>query len=111
MQAFSKMTKLLREEHHIAIIPDGPKGPPRELKSGVLKLAQLTGKPIVPFGWNATRFRRLGSWDKMVLPLPFSTIHFDTGSKIFVPREATDDQLASIGEKLCSELDRVSGYL
>ena len=57
-----------------AISPDGPYGPPRALKKGVLHMAFQSGVPIVPVMITSSRFIRLKTWDDKKLPLPFSRI-------------------------------------
>jgi len=57
-----------------SISPDGPYGPPRVLKKGVLHIARKSGVPIVPLTIRASRGLRLPSWDAKQLPLPFSRI-------------------------------------
>lgn len=56
------------------LIPDGPKGPPYHFKAGVLGLSRVTGAPIFNMGFAAARSWTLGTWDRMVLPRPFSRV-------------------------------------
>ena len=58
----------------VVIVPDGPRGPRREAKEGVVQLARTTGMPLVAFGAAAWPVRRLHSWDRMQIPLPFSRV-------------------------------------
>ena len=62
---------VLRQGDQIVITPDGPRGPPRKAAAGVAQLAALTQAPIIPCSAQISRRRILGTWDKMVLPLPF----------------------------------------
>ncbi len=55
----------------VIVTPDGPRGPPHVAAQGAIQLAALSGAPILP---SAARLRyriRLGTWDRMILPLPF----------------------------------------
>jgi lysophospholipid acyltransferase (LPLAT)-like uncharacterized protein len=54
------------------ITPDGPRGPRFEFKGGAITIAQLCGVPVVPLAFAARPARVLGTWDKFVLPFPFS---------------------------------------
>ena len=54
--------------------PDGPRGPRYQCKPGALTAAEMTGAKVIGISWSASRFFQLGSWDKMVIPLPFSKI-------------------------------------
>jgi lysophospholipid acyltransferase (LPLAT)-like uncharacterized protein len=58
----------------VVIVPDGPRGPRREAKEGVVQLARMTGMPLVAFGAAAWPVRRLHSWDRMQIPVPFSRV-------------------------------------
>jgi lysophospholipid acyltransferase (LPLAT)-like uncharacterized protein len=70
---------------HLALTPDGPRGPRRHLQPGVVFLASRTGLPIVPVGVGFTRAWRAKSWDRFVIPLPFSTMTGVLGEPINVP--------------------------
>jgi len=94
--------RLARAGWDIAYTPDGPRGPAREVKPGVVASASLTALPIVPVGYAATRERHLGSWDRTVLPLPFAALHFVYGEPLSVGR---DDDLAAAAEELKRRLD------
>jgi lysophospholipid acyltransferase (LPLAT)-like uncharacterized protein len=72
----------------LAIVPDGPRGPRREVKDGVVQLARATGLPVVPFGAAAWPARRLGSWDRMMVPRPFARVVLVSGAPVTVPRDA-----------------------
>ena len=62
---------LLAAGDHVAITPDGPRGPRRQAAPGVAQLAALAGVPVLPASGQTSRRRILGTWDRMVLPLPF----------------------------------------
>jgi lysophospholipid acyltransferase (LPLAT)-like uncharacterized protein len=73
-QALMDMIRGAGNGLHLAITPDGPRGPRRELKPGLIVVATQTGDPIVPMGIGFTRAWRAHSWDRFAVPLPFSTI-------------------------------------
>jgi lysophospholipid acyltransferase (LPLAT)-like uncharacterized protein len=58
------------------INPDGPMGPPRELKSGVVELGRRSSLPVVPLSLRSDLSLVLPTWDGKSFPLPFSTVHF-----------------------------------
>ena len=70
----------------IAFTPDGPRGPASEVQPGVILAAAATGLPVVPVAIAASRAKRLNSWDRFLVPLPFSTVHFVYGEPLTVPR-------------------------
>jgi lysophospholipid acyltransferase (LPLAT)-like uncharacterized protein len=88
----------------IVITPDGPRGPCYRVQPGVLRLAQASGRPIVAvdiqLGWKI----ELKSWDKFQIPLPFSRCHLVLSEQIPVPAEASEEELAAIGQRLEKEL-------
>jgi len=74
VRAWVEMKKELQAGGELIIIPDGPRGPSRELKPGCLKLAQETGAFLVPFSFSASRKKFLKSWDRFLFFCPFSKI-------------------------------------
>jgi len=62
----------IRGGSDVAIVPDGPRGPREQLQPGVVALAALTGAPVVPLAVGARPARRLRSWDRFLVPLPFA---------------------------------------
>jgi lysophospholipid acyltransferase (LPLAT)-like uncharacterized protein len=73
------------QAEHLAITPDGPRGPRRELKAGIVMVAAQTGLPIVPIGVGFTRAWRAASWDRFAVPAPFTTLVGVIGRPIAVP--------------------------
>jgi hypothetical protein len=57
---------------HLAVTPDGPRGPRRHVKQGVIYLASRTGLPIVPIGIAYVRCWRTRGWDRFAVPWPFT---------------------------------------
>lgn len=83
------MRSLLRkaaEGWDIAFTPDGPRGPLREVQPGVILAAAATGLPILPVAIAASRAKLLRSWDRFLVPLPFSTVHIVYGEPLIVER-------------------------
>jgi hypothetical protein len=71
-EALKEMMRLAKENRDILITPDGPRGPAEVVKGGVATLACLTGRPVVPLASSSSRCRRMRSWDRFLLPYPFS---------------------------------------
>jgi lysophospholipid acyltransferase (LPLAT)-like uncharacterized protein len=57
---------------HLAVTPDGPRGPRRRVHVGLIYLASLTGLPVVALGVGYARAWRARSWDRFAVPMPFS---------------------------------------
>ncbi len=99
-QALLEATTWMEREYSIVMLPDGPRGPVYQIQEGIIYLAQLTGRPIIPTS-NFTRWKiRLRSWDRFQIPLPFARCEAYHGEPIWVPREASDDQREQIRAQL-----------
>jgi lysophospholipid acyltransferase (LPLAT)-like uncharacterized protein len=78
------IVRLLEEGHHIAVTPDGPRGPAEEVQPGAVAAAQHTGAPIVPIGAAADRGWWVRSWDRFLVPKPFARVHLVYGEPVSV---------------------------
>ena len=77
----------------LAISPDGPRGPRREMDMGPIYLASLLGMPLVPVGIGISNPYRLRTWDKFAIPRPLSRVRLVFGPKIRIPRKCGKVQL------------------
>jgi lysophospholipid acyltransferase (LPLAT)-like uncharacterized protein len=68
-----------------AITPDGPRGPPWKFKPGAVLLAQLSGRPMIPLSYAASRAWKI-KWDRFVIPAPLSRIAIAVGEPVYVPK-------------------------
>jgi lysophospholipid acyltransferase (LPLAT)-like uncharacterized protein len=94
------------EEGGIAVItPDGPRGPSRQTAPGVAQLAAMSGAPVLPCAAQTRRRYTLGTWDRMVLPLPWGKGVLVCGPAIAVPRENWQASLPSIAQALDDAAD------
>lgn len=64
------------------IAPDGSTGPAHVFKPGAIMLARLSGSPVVPVSFACTWGIKLRTWDRLLLPLPFSRVEFVVGEPI-----------------------------
>ncbi len=93
-EAIRRMVELGKTSH-LVITPDGPRGPRRQVKMGAIYVASQTGMPIVPCGCGYSSAWRMKSWDQFKFPRPFSKGCGITIPPIFVPKNATKDDLES----------------
>lgn len=84
VRAFLQLLQQLRAGRHVCLTPDGPRGPARVVKPGIVHLAHRSGCVVVPMGLALTRMRRLRSWDRSVLPLPFGRVVLTLGHPVRV---------------------------
>lgn len=71
-RAFRDMLRWVKAGNAVAITPDGPRGPAETMDKGAPVLAQITGAPVLFVGVASKPCLRLGTWDRTVIPLPFS---------------------------------------
>jgi lysophospholipid acyltransferase (LPLAT)-like uncharacterized protein len=100
-----------REGKDLAFTPDGPKGPRHVFKAGAVVAAQLTGLPIVPIGLGADRAWYLKSWDRFMIPKPFSRLTIHYGSPRWVPRDASESVIRETTADLENELRKLTLHL
>ena len=99
---------LVKEGVSPVITPDGPRGPRFEFKPGAILLAQMSGRPILPMAYAASR-AWLIKWDKFVLPVPFSRIVIAIGAPRYVPRVTDAASIEKLQGELKTELKSLYG--
>lgn len=110
--ALAALLRTLRRGQPVLITPDGPRGPRRQAAPGVAQVAAASGAAVVALGASSSAQRRLGSWDRMMLPLPFGRGVLVCGTPITVARDAAETALAGIAAAMtaaCQEADRLCG--
>ncbi len=107
-KALKGMIRVAREGRDLALTPDGPRGPAREFKPGALAVAQATGLPIVALAAGADRAWRLGSWDRFLVPKPFSRLAVAYGPPRRVPPGMDRTALEALARELGAELDALA---
>lgn len=107
-QALLEMIRDTDGSAHLGITPDGPRGPRRELKAGVVMIASQSGLAIVPAGIGFVRAWRFGSWDRFALPCPGSTMVGVVGAPLLVPPNLDRAGLAQWTEIVQTELLRLT---
>jgi lysophospholipid acyltransferase (LPLAT)-like uncharacterized protein len=92
IEAVRQMLRLTKTAH-LAITPDGPRGPRRHVQAGVIYLAARAGLPIIPFGIAYASAWRIRSWDRLALPRPWSDAACVTAQPIHVPENVGKEDL------------------
>jgi hypothetical protein len=105
--ALIKMRKLLRTGSHVAVSPDGPRGPARVPKSGVVYLASACNAPIVPFTIVCSSQWTLKTWDKFFIPKPFCRAVSLIGEPITIPQNLRKEELQQYNDVLKEQLDQL----
>jgi lysophospholipid acyltransferase (LPLAT)-like uncharacterized protein len=96
------------QQTSLAITPDGPKGPRREVKDGVLYLASRSGMPIVPMGVAYGMAYRFRSWDRLAWPCYFSTVVIYMMPSLYLPPNAEKDGLSPYRDQLQASMREAS---
>ena len=108
-KAWNQMKKELLEGGEVILVPDGPRGPDRELKMGCIKLAQETGAYLVPFTFSTSRKKFLESWDHFLMFYPFSRVVAMYGEPIAIPPPISkndNEKLALRMQNILNKLDK-----
>ncbi len=109
VRALARLIKALREEIHPGgVVPDGPRGPRFKVQPGVIALAKKTGYPIVPVSYSAQKIKIFSSWDRFILPYPFTEGRVIYGTPISVPEDIDQDEEEAYRRKLEIELNQIT---
>jgi lysophospholipid acyltransferase (LPLAT)-like uncharacterized protein len=92
------LAKAIEQGHGAVFTADGPRGPLYKVKPGAVKLAQLTGYAIGIFYAHPEKAWQLRSWDRFLIPKPFSRVAISWGRNIEVPQ--TGDPLVMEAKRL-----------
>ena len=104
-RALIKLMNITEAGYHPMLTPDGPRGPIYQVQQGILFLAQKTGLPIIPVGTALSHKIKVGSWDKMRVPLPFGKTALTYGKAFYVKADTNFEEIAL---EIKKELDRVT---
>jgi lysophospholipid acyltransferase (LPLAT)-like uncharacterized protein len=89
LRALAAMIRMMRKTGRPGVVtPDGPQGPRFVVQPGVITLAKKSGFPIVPVTYSAGRMKIFSSWDRFILPYPFTTCRIVYGVPMSVPADA-----------------------
>lgn len=109
--ALRELIEHVRNEVSSGIFCDGPRGPARVLKTGILHLAAVTQTEITPVVFSTNSCIRFKSWDRTILPLPFAKVSVVFGEPIAISRDLAKPELENqriAVEKILNELtDRI----
>lgn len=100
--ALIAMVRALKRGEYIGITPDGPRGPRMRVAPGAISAAKLSGALLLPVTFAAVRSRVFSSWDRFLLPYPFTRGIVRIGDPVEVPRDADE----SLSEQIRQDLER-----
>jgi len=103
--ALRQMVRQIDAGRTVSVLVDGPRGPARRSKAGILALSRLTGRPIHPIVFAARPALRLRSWDATLLPLPFARVVCAFGGPVPVDEASNGGQEESSTRRLDQEME------
>ena len=90
--ALLELSNVLSSGRDVLITPDGPRGPAYQLGPGIIFLAQKTGAPVVPVNMEYSSCWRVKSWDRFIIPKPFSKVRVIIGQPQQVRSTSTSEE-------------------
>jgi len=110
VRALLGLRRALEEGWTVAFSIDGPRGPRHKVKPGPVALARSSGVPLSTFHMALDNAWVLNTWDRLMIPKPFSRVLVRFGKLIPVPPEATDDDVERYTAELQATLDRLCEF-
>ena len=99
-EAAEQLVKYLREGYTSVLLPDGPSGPPFQMKRGILHISMQSNVPILPVRFESSPSITSQNWDRRKWPIPFSTITVHYGEPIQVNADNFEKAYDSISRFL-----------
>lgn len=99
-QAMRLLIHEIEKGNNIAVTPDGPRGPRHVVQTGIITLASLTGCPIVPVGYKIEHKKTLNTWDRFIIPRPFTRGILTIASPIYIPKDISNEGKEAMRRKL-----------
>ena len=84
IKALKESFRLIDKGVSLAITPDGPRGPRHSVADGIVAIAQKKNLPIVACRYKASRYWQMRSWDRFIVPKPFSKLDFYMSEPFYV---------------------------
>jgi lysophospholipid acyltransferase (LPLAT)-like uncharacterized protein len=110
VRALLGLRRALQEGWSVAFTLDGPRGPRYKVKPGPVALARSSGVPLTMFHMAVDQAWVLNTWDRLIIPKPFSRVLMRFGKLIPVPPDASDEDIERYQQELQDALDRVREF-
>ena len=108
MRALRESLRILQEGTTIGMTADVPPGPARIAGLGIITIARMSGRPIIPTASATSRFHAFNTWSRMTLNLPFSKLAYVVGDPIYVPRDASPEELERLRQLVEDKMNQVT---
>jgi lysophospholipid acyltransferase (LPLAT)-like uncharacterized protein len=99
---------LLKQDLKVVIIADGSRGPRQKVQAGSVQMSRITGTPVYAVAYDAQPKYEFPSWDKFLLPLPFSKVTLNFGPPMTVPPDADKETVRQKQDELTDLLNQIT---
>ncbi len=110
VRALLGLRRALQQGWAVAFTLDGPRGPRQKVKPGPVALARSSGVPLTTFHIAVDQAWVLNTWDRLIIPKPFSRVLMRFGKLIAVPVDASDEAVDRFQQQLQDSLDRIREF-
>lgn len=107
VQATKHLLKATKKGYSAVVTVDGPRGPMFDVKVGIIRLAEMTGLPIIPSVCSTSDYTEMWGWDKYMATHFGSPIIYMHSEPIFVPRGLSDDEIEQYRLRLVADMERL----
>ena len=109
-RAIVAIVKRIRSGEIAGLFADGPQGPSRVAKTGALLIARSAGVPLIPIAWSADKCWTFNSWDRFLIPKPFSRVVILLNDPIWIPRSIRGEELETYRTRFENILNRATRW-
>ena len=113
-KAFRELIRIVRDKGLVFITVDGSRGPVFKVQKGILHLAKISGKPILPVTYGAEKAHVFKSWDRFIIPYPFTRVVVIYGEPVYVARDSSEEEIEekriALEKRLTEMTDRADQY-
>lgn len=95
-QAFRNLIRVVKDRGRVFITVDGSRGPVFKVQKGILHLAKISGLPVLPVTYGTKKAHVFKSWDRFIIPKPFTRVVVIYGEPLYVARDASEDEIEVI---------------
>jgi lysophospholipid acyltransferase (LPLAT)-like uncharacterized protein len=99
---------LLKKDLKVVLIADGSRGPCHQAQAGTIQLSRITGAPVYTLAYDAHPKYVFSSWDKFMLPLPFSKVTLNYAPPMTVPPDTDKETIRQIQDELTDLLNQIT---
>jgi len=113
-KAFRELIRVVRDKGRVFITVDGSRGPVFKVQKGILHLAKISNMPVLPVTYGAEKALVFKSWDRFIIPHPFTRVVVIYGEPVYVPRDSSEEEIekkkVELEERLVKMTERADHY-